>query len=227
MRTSASRTADDGPRRAASTAARTGTATRVADDRYRRRPDRRAQDVQAVHRRRVPALRDPDARTWSAPPTARRSPTPVARRARTSATRSAPPHKAGPGWAAKTAMNRGQVLYRVAELMEGRRDQFIAEVVGRRGAPRAARRRRRRPGDRPLGLVRRLGRQDHPDPGPQQPGGRAVLQLHDPRADRRRRRRRARDLVAAGPGSRLAPPLVSGNASCWSRPRPGRCRRSP
>jgi acyl-CoA reductase-like NAD-dependent aldehyde dehydrogenase len=32
------------------------------------------------------------------------------------------------GWADKTAMNRGQVLYRVAELMEGRRDQFVAEV---------------------------------------------------------------------------------------------------
>jgi acyl-CoA reductase-like NAD-dependent aldehyde dehydrogenase len=37
--------------------------------------------------------------------------------------------KAQPGWVAKTAMNRGQVLYRVAELMEGRRDQFIAEVA--------------------------------------------------------------------------------------------------
>jgi acyl-CoA reductase-like NAD-dependent aldehyde dehydrogenase len=33
-----------------------------------------------------------------------------------------------PGWAGRTAMNRGQVLYRVAELMEGRRDQFAAEV---------------------------------------------------------------------------------------------------
>ena len=33
-----------------------------------------------------------------------------------------------PGWAERTAMNRGQILYRVAELMEGRRDQFAAEV---------------------------------------------------------------------------------------------------
>ena len=33
-----------------------------------------------------------------------------------------------PDWADKTAMSRGQVLYRVAELMEGRRDQFVAEV---------------------------------------------------------------------------------------------------
>ncbi len=37
------------------------------------------------------------------------------------------------GWAAKTAMNRGQVLYRVAELMEGRRDQFVAEVSAAEG----------------------------------------------------------------------------------------------
>jgi acyl-CoA reductase-like NAD-dependent aldehyde dehydrogenase len=36
-------------------------------------------------------------------------------------------------WADRTAMNRGQVLYRVAELMEGRRDQFQAEVVQAEG----------------------------------------------------------------------------------------------
>jgi acyl-CoA reductase-like NAD-dependent aldehyde dehydrogenase len=44
------------------------------------------------------------------------------------------------GWAGRTAMNRGQVLYRVAELMEGRRDQFIAEVgaAERLRGPRAA-----------------------------------------------------------------------------------------
>jgi acyl-CoA reductase-like NAD-dependent aldehyde dehydrogenase len=41
--------------------------------------------------------------------------------------------KAAEGWAAKTAMNRGQVLYRVAELMEGRRDQFAAEVAAAEG----------------------------------------------------------------------------------------------
>jgi len=41
--------------------------------------------------------------------------------------------KAVPGWSAKTAMNRGQVLYRVAELMEGRRDQFVAEVAAAEG----------------------------------------------------------------------------------------------
>ncbi|MFL5918524.1 MAG: aldehyde dehydrogenase family protein, partial [Gaiellaceae bacterium] len=34
-----------------------------------------------------------------------------------------------PKWAGMTAYNRGQVLYRVAEIMEGRRAQF-AELVG-------------------------------------------------------------------------------------------------
>ncbi|MCY7417462.1 MAG: aldehyde dehydrogenase family protein, partial [Chloroflexi bacterium] len=37
------------------------------------------------------------------------------------------------GWAAKTAMNRGQVLYRVAELLEGRRDQVADEVARAEG----------------------------------------------------------------------------------------------
>jgi acyl-CoA reductase-like NAD-dependent aldehyde dehydrogenase len=35
---------------------------------------------------------------------------------------------AQPGWAARTAFNRGQILYRVAELMEGRRSQFESEL---------------------------------------------------------------------------------------------------
>ncbi|MEV6645530.1 aldehyde dehydrogenase family protein [Amycolatopsis sp. NPDC051371] len=41
--------------------------------------------------------------------------------------------KAFPGWSAATAYNRGQVLYRVAEVLEGRRDQFIAEVSASEG----------------------------------------------------------------------------------------------
>ena len=40
-------------------------------------------------------------------------------------------------WADRTAMNRGQVLYRVAELMEGRREQFEAEVAQAEGVPAA------------------------------------------------------------------------------------------
>ncbi|TFG66944.1 MAG: aldehyde dehydrogenase family protein [Thermomicrobiales bacterium] len=46
--------------------------------------------------------------------------------------------KAFEGWAGKTAMNRGQVLYRVAELMEGRREQFVAEVEAAEGLKPAA-----------------------------------------------------------------------------------------
>jgi acyl-CoA reductase-like NAD-dependent aldehyde dehydrogenase len=38
------------------------------------------------------------------------------------------------GWSSATAYNRGQVLYRVAELMEGRRDQFVALVRDAEGA---------------------------------------------------------------------------------------------
>ena len=37
------------------------------------------------------------------------------------------------GWAKRTAYNRGQVLYRVAELLEGRRAQFVAEVRAAEG----------------------------------------------------------------------------------------------
>ena len=37
------------------------------------------------------------------------------------------------GWARRTAMNRGQILYRVAELMEGRSDQFVGEVAAAEG----------------------------------------------------------------------------------------------
>jgi acyl-CoA reductase-like NAD-dependent aldehyde dehydrogenase len=36
-------------------------------------------------------------------------------------------------WAARTPMNRGQILYRVAELMEGRRIQFVEEVEAAEG----------------------------------------------------------------------------------------------
>jgi acyl-CoA reductase-like NAD-dependent aldehyde dehydrogenase len=41
--------------------------------------------------------------------------------------------KAVPGWSGATAYNRGQVLYRVAEMLEGRRAQFVAEVADAEG----------------------------------------------------------------------------------------------
>ncbi|MEU6989719.1 aldehyde dehydrogenase family protein [Streptomyces sp. NPDC046465] len=37
------------------------------------------------------------------------------------------------GWAGATAYNRGQVLYRVAEMLEGRKDQFVREVADAEG----------------------------------------------------------------------------------------------
>jgi acyl-CoA reductase-like NAD-dependent aldehyde dehydrogenase len=43
--------------------------------------------------------------------------------------------KAFSGWSGATAYNRGQVLYRVAELLEGRREQFVAEVTASEGVP--------------------------------------------------------------------------------------------
>ncbi|MEU5366007.1 aldehyde dehydrogenase family protein [Streptomyces sp. NPDC005925] len=45
--------------------------------------------------------------------------------------------KAFGGWSGATAYNRGQVLYRVAEMLEGRRDQFVHEVAEAEGLSKA------------------------------------------------------------------------------------------
>ncbi|MEU3164668.1 aldehyde dehydrogenase family protein [Streptosporangium sp. NPDC006930] len=45
--------------------------------------------------------------------------------------------KAFPGWSGRTAYNRGQILYRVAEMMEGRRAQFAEETAAAEGVSRA------------------------------------------------------------------------------------------
>ena len=37
------------------------------------------------------------------------------------------------GWSSATAFNRGQILYRIAEMMEGRTSQFIDEIVALEG----------------------------------------------------------------------------------------------
>lgn len=37
--------------------------------------------------------------------------------------------KAFGGWSERTAFNRGQILYRIAEMLEGRREQFISELL--------------------------------------------------------------------------------------------------
>ncbi len=41
--------------------------------------------------------------------------------------------KAFPGWSGRTAYNRGQIVYRVAEVLESRSDQFVAELVRAEG----------------------------------------------------------------------------------------------
>ena len=45
--------------------------------------------------------------------------------------------KAFTGWSSATAYNRGQILYRVAEMLEGRREQFVADVGAAEGLGRA------------------------------------------------------------------------------------------
>ena len=146
------------------------------------------EDVQALHRRRVPALRvGPHVR-------GRGRRTSRAPRARTPATPSAPRARRFPAWAGMTAYNRGQVLYRLAEMMEARATDLAARVH---------RARRGRSGDRPHRLVRGLGRQARAGARLLEPGRRAVLQLHGSRADRRRRDPRAGG--AAAPRARLAP----------------------
>ena len=37
------------------------------------------------------------------------------------------------GWASATAYNRGQILYRIAELLEGRKEQFVTEIASQTG----------------------------------------------------------------------------------------------
>ncbi len=45
--------------------------------------------------------------------------------------------KAFGGWAGRTPYNRGQILYRVAEMIEGRHEQFTADVVAAEGLTKA------------------------------------------------------------------------------------------
>ena len=91
----------------------------------------RPEDLQALHRRRVPALRVGSDATSSRATTSR------ARRARTRATRSVAARKGFAAWSAATAYNRGQVLYRLAETMETRAGALAAVCSGRREVARA------------------------------------------------------------------------------------------
>ena len=44
--------------------------------------------------------------------------------------------KAFASWSGKTAYNRGQILYRVAEMLEQRRDEFVSEIARSTGRSR-------------------------------------------------------------------------------------------
>src|ERR1700730_14017974 len=78
---------------------------------------------------------------------------------------------AGSGWAARTAMKRGQIPYRAAEMLDGRRAQFV-ELLQRGAAGRGA---HKEVDDAVEALVWYAGWTDklaqiiggtHPDPGP-------------------------------------------------------------
>ena len=107
-----------------------------------------------------------------------------------------------PGWSGATAYNRGQVLYRVAEMLQARRDGFVDDVVAAEGIGRQAGGRGRRRRRRPVGLVRGLDRQDRHGAGLGEPGRGAVRQLLHAGADGRDRGARARGLVAGRAGRR-------------------------
>ena len=99
-----------------------------------------------------------------------------------------------PKWAGLTAYNRGQVVYRIAEMLEARRAEFAELSTGPEEVERSI--------DRLVWyagwadkLAQVLG-SSNPVAGP-------VLQLHRAGADRRRRHRRAGG--AAARGARLAP----------------------
>ena len=94
---------------------------------------------------------------------------------------------AQPGWASATAYNRGQVMYRLAEMMEARSVDLAAVCTGASEVEAAI--------DR---VVWYAGWADKLSQvlGRCQPGGGPVLQLHDPGADRCRRRARARRAAA-------------------------------
>ncbi len=121
---------------------------------------------------------------------------------------------AQPGWAAMTAYNRGQILYRVAELMEGRRAQFEVELrdAGAAGPERGVN----------AAIDRWVWYAGWADKlaqvlGGCEPGGGPLLQLHAPRAHGRGRDRR--------PGGAVAPrPRLPARARDRERQRGGRAR---
>jgi acyl-CoA reductase-like NAD-dependent aldehyde dehydrogenase len=58
--------------------------------------------------------------------------------------------KAQPGWAGATAYNRGQVLYRMAEMLEGKRDEFVGLIEEGKAAQSGVKRKKKGTAQRPM-----------------------------------------------------------------------------
>ena len=107
----------------------------MSDDVDGLRPHCRAQDLQALHRRGVPRVRSPALlRRGGLGGRFPRERGPGSRKDVRDAVVAA--RKAQSRWAGATAYNRGQVLYRVAEMLDGRRAQFAEEVASSEGTAR-------------------------------------------------------------------------------------------
>ena len=137
--------------------------------------------------------------------------------------------QAQPKWGGMTAYNRGQILYRVAEMMEARRDEFAELCTGDEEVERSI--------DRFVwyaGWADKLAQVL----GSLESGLGAVLQLHGAGADRRRRHPcargapagRARVAAGAAPcrrkrgrGGRLRSPSYWPRSSWRKRSRPPTC----
>ena len=122
-------------------------------------------------------------------------------------------------------MNRGQVLYRVAELMEGRREQFAAEVEAAEGLrPAAARAVVDRAIDRWVwyaGWADKIGQVL----GSSNPVAAPYFNFTIPEPTGVVGRRRARDVVAARPRQPARAAARDGQRrSCSSPASAGRCR---
>jgi len=99
-------------------------------------------------------------------------------------------------WSKATAYNRGQVLYRIAEVMEGRKDQFVADIQDAEGI--SKKRHQHKPIKQSTALFGTpVGRQVLPSTWQHQPV-RSVLQLQHSRTNRRCRSGRSAKLQPAG-----------------------------
>ena len=148
--------------------------------------------------------------------------------ARTPATPSSAARKAFGGWSARTAYNRGQVLYRIAEVLEGRRDQFVDEVAAQRGRHQARR-------QRPPSTRRSTGWSGTPAGPTRSPRSSAAPTRSPARTSTSRcpsrpawsRSLAPQDSSLLGLVSVVAPVIVTGNTVSWcSRRTSVRCRRS-